>query len=95
MYRIFMHGIGQNFDEFMQEQGLYDEAKELAAKRIIVLQISEEMKRQRITKSEIAKRMNTSRLSVDNVLDANHNTSISTLERFAAALGKKIQISLV
>lgn len=41
-----MHGIGQNFDEFMQEQGLYDEAKELAAKRIIVLQLSEEMKRQ-------------------------------------------------
>jgi hypothetical protein len=27
-----MNGIGQNFDDFMIEQGLYDEAQELAEK---------------------------------------------------------------
>jgi hypothetical protein len=31
-----MNGFGQNFDDFMLEQGLYDEAKELAAKKLIV-----------------------------------------------------------
>ena len=38
-----MKGIGQNFDDFMIEQGLYEEAKELAAKRLIALQLEEEM----------------------------------------------------
>lgn len=89
-----MKGVGQNFDDFMQEQGLYEEAKEIAAKRIVALQLAEEMKKQHITKSAMAKRMNTSRVSIDNVLNATYNTSIGTLERFAAALGKTVQISL-
>lgn len=89
-----MKGVGQNFDDFMQEQGLYEEAKEIAAKRIVALQLAEEMKKQHVTKSAMAKRMNTSRVSIDNVLNATYNTSIGTLERFAAALGKTVQISL-
>lgn len=89
-----MKGAGQNFDDFMQEQGLYEEAKEIAAKRIVALQLAEEMKKQHVTKSAMAKRMNTSRVSIDNVLNATYNTSIGTLERFAAALGKTVQISL-
>lgn len=90
-----MNGLGQDFDEFMQEQGLYEEAKELASKRLIALQLEEEMKKQRISKSAMAKRLNTSRVSVDNALNVAHNTSLGTLERFAKALGKKLQISLV
>lgn len=89
-----MNGIGQDFDEFMQEQGLYEEAKELASKRLLVVQLEEEMKKQHITKSAMAQRLHTSRVSVDNVLNAGHNTSLGTLERFAAALGKSVQVSL-
>ena len=90
-----MKGIGQNFDDFMIEQGLYEEAQELAVKRLIAFQLEEEMKRQNISKSEMAKKMHTSRTAVDNVLDSRHNTSIGILERFASALGKKVQIALV
>ena len=36
-----MNGLGQNFDDFMVEQGLYDEAKELAAKKLIVLELKQ------------------------------------------------------
>ena len=90
-----MKGIGQNFDDFMIEQGLYEEAKELAAKRLIALQLEEEMKKQHISKSTMAEKMHTSRTAIDNVLDFTHNTSIGILERFAAALGKKVQIALV
>jgi hypothetical protein len=32
-----MNGFGQNFDDVMVEQGLYDEAKELAAKKLLFL----------------------------------------------------------
>ena len=90
-----MKGIGQNFDDFMIEQGLYEEAQELATKRIIALQLEEEMKKQNISKSAMAEKMHTSRSAVDNVLDFSHNTSIGILERFATALGKKVQINLV
>ena len=37
-----MNGIGQNFDDFMLEQGLYDEAKELATKKLLVLELKQE-----------------------------------------------------
>lgn len=89
-----MNGIGQNFDEFMNEQGLYDEAKELAAKKLIVLELKHEMEMQKFSKSKLAKEMHTSRVAIDNILNPDHNTSIGTLERFASALGKKLVISI-
>ena len=49
---------------------------------------------QNMTKSSIAKKMKTSRVAVDNILDPTFNTSIDSLERFAYALGKKLTISL-
>jgi hypothetical protein len=89
-----MKGQGQNFDEFMIEQGLYDEAKELAAKKLIALELKEEMEAQKLTKSMVAKKMHTSRVAVDNILNPAHNTSIGTLERLASVLGKRLSISL-
>lgn len=90
-----MNGIGQDFDDFMQEQGLYEEAKEIASKKLLSLQLAEEMKKQHLSKAAMAKQLNTSRAAVDNVLNASYNTSLETLERFAKVLGKKIQISLI
>jgi len=89
-----MKGFGQNFEDFMIEQGLYDEAKELAAKKLIVLELKQEMEAQKLSKSRIAEKMSTSRAAIDNILDPNYNTSIGTLERFASVLGKKLFISL-
>ena len=89
-----MKGIGQNFDDFLMEQGIYDEVNELAAKKLITYQLQQAMQEQNITKSSIAKKMKTSRVAVDNILDPAFNTSIDSLERFANALGKKLTISL-
>ena len=89
-----MNGIGQSFDDFMIEQGLYDEAKELSAKKLIVLELKQEIEAQKLSKSKIAEKMHTSRVAVDNILDPNYNTSIGTLERLASVLGKQLHISL-
>ena len=89
-----MNGLGQDFDDFMAEQGLYDEAKELAAKKLIAVELRQEMEAQKISKSKIAERMHTSRVAVDNILDPDYNTSIGTLERFASVLGKRLVISM-
>jgi antitoxin HicB len=89
-----MKGIGQNFNDFLKEQGIYDEVNELAAKKLITYQLEKAMQEQKLTKSFIAKKMKTSRVAVDNILDPTFNTSIDSLERFAHVLGKKLTISL-
>jgi len=89
-----MKGIGQNFDDFLMEQGIFDEVNELAAKKLITYQLKQAMQERNLTKSYIAKKMKTSRVAVDNILDPNFNTSIESLERFAFILGKKLTISL-
>jgi len=89
-----MRGIGQNFDDFLKEQGIYDEVNELAAKKLITYQLKQAMEEQNLTKSSIAKKMKTSRVAVDNILDPTFNTSIDSLERFAFVLGKKLTITL-
>lgn len=90
-----MKGIGQDFSDFMKEQGLYEEAQELATKKVIAAQLKAEMEKQKISKTEVAKRMHTTRTAVDNALDPAYNTSLSTIERFATALGKRISLNLI
>ena len=90
-----MKSLGQDFSDFMKEQGLYEEARELATKKVIDAQLQAEMAKQKLTKSAVAKRMNTTRTAVDNVLNPSFNTSLSTIERFAYALGKKLSVRLL
>jgi predicted XRE-type DNA-binding protein len=89
-----MKGIGQNFDDFMKEQGLYEEAQELAAKKVIAFELQAEMKAQNISKAAMAEKLHTSRVAVDNILNPAYNTTIGSLARCAAVLGKRLSISL-
>jgi len=89
-----MKGIGQNFDDFLKEQDIHEDVNELAAKKLITYQLRQAMEEQNLTKSTVAKKMKTSRVAVDNILDPAFNTSIDSLERFAFAVGKKLTISL-
>jgi len=89
-----MKGIGQDFDDFLKEEGIYDDVVELAAKKLITYQLEQTMIEQNLTKSAVAKRMKTSRVAIDNILDPTFNTSIDSLKRFASVLGKKLTISL-
>lgn len=90
-----MNGIGQDFSDFMKEQGLYEESQELATKKVIAAQLQAEMEKQKLSKSAVAQRMNTTRTAVDNALNPAFNTSLSTIERFARALGKRVSVVLV
>ena len=86
---------GSNFDEFLREEGLLDAAQATAVKRVIAFQIAQEMKRSKLTHSEMASRMKTSPAVLDRLLDpGNRSVTISTLERAASALGKKLKVEL-
>jgi hypothetical protein len=87
---------GGYFDDFLREEGIFEEVNAQAVKKIIAWQLAEEMKRQGISKVTMAKRMGTSRSSLDRLLDpANDALALSTLTRAAAVLGKEVQVALV
>lgn len=87
--------LGGDFDDFLQEEQLLEVSEATAAKRVIAFQIASEMRRRRLSKSEMAIRMKTSRPALERLLDpANRSVTLSTLERAASALGKKLRVEL-
>lgn len=85
-----------SFDDFLKEDGLYEQTKAVAIKRVIAYQIEEEMRAQNITQTELAQRMKTSRAVVSRLLNPkNSSLTLSTLSSAVSALGKKLSLSIV
>jgi len=87
--------IGSDFDDFLKEEGIYEEVQAVAIKRVIAYQIAEEMKKKKLSKTEMASRMKTSRAALERLLDPeNASITLITLERAASAVGKKLKVQL-
>lgn len=87
--------IGSDFDDFLGEEAILDEATAVAVKRVIAWQIGQEMKAQNLTKTTMAKRMHTSRAALNRLLDATDTSlTLTTLSSAASVLGKKFRIEL-
>jgi len=87
---------GSRVDEWLKEEGIFEEVTAKAIKEVIAWQLAEVMKAQSITKTEMARRMNTSRFQLDRVLDPeNAGVSLDTLSRAAAAIGRKVRLELM
>lgn len=88
--------LGSSFDDFLREEGVYEEVKAAARKKALVFQILYQMKKQRLTKVEVARRMLTSRSELDRILDPeNESITLDSLQRAAAAVGKEISLKLI
>ncbi len=88
--------IGSNFDDFLEEEGILAEVEASAIKRVIAFQLADLMQKENISKTAMAKRMKTSRSSVDRLLDPqNKSVTLQTLERAALVLGKRLEIKFV
>ena len=88
--------MGSSFDGFLTEENLLEDATAIALKRVIAWQIKEEMELQHITKTNMAKRMNTSRATVYRLLDeTDTHLTLTMLVRAAIALNKTIRLELV
>lgn len=87
--------IGTRFDDFLMEEAILEETSAVAIKRVIAWQIAEEMKSQHLTKTELAKRMHTSRAALNRLLDEKDaSLTLTTLASAASALGKTVTLSL-
>ncbi|HLW93472.1 MAG TPA: Fis family transcriptional regulator [Roseiarcus sp.] len=88
--------IGSTFESWLDEAGIREEATAAAVKAVIAAQISDEMKKQRITKARMAELMRTSRAQVDRLLDPdNGSATIETLMRAARVVGRELRLELV
>ena len=85
-----------DFDDFLKEEGIYEQTNDIAIKRVIAYQLEQEMKAQKITKTKMAQLMHTSRAVVNRLLNPdNSSLTLNTLEAASNALGKKLNISIV
>lgn len=88
--------IGSSFDDFLKEEGIYEEVTAVAIKRVIARQLDALMTDQGLTKSALAKRMKTSRAQLDRLLDPeNESVTLGTLARAAQAVGRNLRMELV
>jgi len=85
--------VGSDFDDFLREEGIYEEVIALAFKRAVSRQIQEILEHEKVSKTTLAKRMKTSRASVERILDPeNSSLTLASLGKVATALDRKIEI---
>lgn len=88
--------VGSSLDDVLEEEGVLAEVTAIALKRVLAWQILEEMKKRGLSKSQMAVAMNTSRPSLDRLLDPdNISVTLKTMDRAAALLGMRLRIELV
>ena len=88
--------LGNSFDDFLEDEGLLEEVTATAVKRYVASEIAEKMAEQNISKSEMARRMQTSRSALDRLLDPdNSSVTLQTLQAAAKALGGRLRVELV
>lgn len=87
--------MGSSIDEFLKEEGIFEEAQAQAVKEVVAWQLAEAMKKKKISKNKMAKLLKTSRTQVDRLLNAKDDITLSSLQRAAAMLGRRVTIKLV
>jgi antitoxin HicB len=87
--------IGSDFDTFLEEEGILQEVEQVAIKRVLAMQIQALMDAQNLSKSEMARKMATSRAALDRLLDPdNESITLQTMARAAQVLGKRLHLHL-
>ncbi len=89
-------GIGSSFEDYLKDEGTYEETTAIAIKRVLAWQLREAMERQNMSKNKMAKIMRTSRSQLDRILDPeNERVQLDTVIKAARALGREVRIELV
>jgi antitoxin HicB len=85
----------ETFDEFLAKDGILAETEDAAIKEVIADQIKVAMNKQKLSKTEMAARMKTSRRQLDRLLDPdNPSVTLATLRRAASAVGRNLRVEL-
>jgi len=87
--------IGSSIDDVLREEGIFEEAQAQAVKEVVAWQLSEAMKKKKISKRKMATLLKTSRSQIDRILDPKSDITLGSLQRAAAMVGRRVTIELV
>ena len=87
--------MGSSIDDFLKEEGIFEETQVQAVKEVVSWQLAQAMKDKKISKARMATMLKTSRTQVDRLLDAKNDITLSSLQRAAALVGRRVLIELV
>ncbi len=87
--------MGSSIDDFLKKEGIFEEAQIQAVKEVVAWQLAEAMKEKKISKNRMAQLLKTSRTQVDRLLDAKNDITLSSLQRAAAIVGRRLTIELI
>ena len=88
--------VGSSLEDFLKEEGILEETRSVAIKETIAFQVRKAMELEKISKVEMARRMNTSRAALDRFLaPGTASVTLQTLARAARAIGRDLRIELV
>ncbi len=87
--------MGSSIDDFLKEEGIFEEAQAQAVKEVVAWQLAEAMKKEKISKNRMAALLKTSRSQVDRILSAEDDITLNSLQRAAAIVGRRVSIELV
>jgi hypothetical protein len=87
--------MGSSVDDFLKEEGIFEEAQAQAIKEVVAWQLAEAMKERRISKSKMAAMLKTSRTQINRLLDPKNDITLLSLQRAAAIVGRRVSIELI
>lgn len=88
--------VGSSFDSWLREEGIYEEVTTSAIKRVLARQVEAAMREKKFSKSEMARRMRTSRAALDRLLDPKYDAiTLNTLQKAATAVGRQLRLELI
>jgi len=87
--------VGSSLDEFLKDEEMFEELQAQAIKEVIAWQLAEAMRKKKISKVRMAALLKTSRTQVDRLLNPKTDVTLSSLQRAAAMVGRRIRIELV
>jgi antitoxin HicB len=83
-------------DDFLKEEGVFDEFQARAIKEVLAWQLEAAMKNKNMSRKRLAEVMGTSRSQISRLLDPeNGNVTLTTLQRAAEMVGRKVRLELV
>ena len=83
-------------DDFLAEEGKLELFEAIAIKEVLAWQIENAMREQKLSRKRLAEQMGTSRSQVSRLLDPRDgNVALTTLQRAAEIVGRKVRIEFV
>ncbi len=87
--------MGSSLDDFLKQEGIFEESQAQAVKEVVAWQLAAAMKKKKISKNRMAVLLKTSRTQVDRLLNGKDDITLSSLQRAAAIVGRRVSIELV